>query len=137
MLTYRVATELGRSQRQRTRLCRRIVVGAVLAQSPEAPRSDVSTTTDSGRRLRSEVLARLRSELGSRVSHGELDAALRNAVLLDELALLPPRQRFALWAAATAQHTVADISARTGWTPQQVARLLRASLQTVTAHTRT
>lgn len=136
MLSYRVATAVGQSRRQRARLCQRVVRSVVLPQIPGSSPLDPAWWTDPGSRLRAQVLARLRSELSSRVDQADLDTALRSAVLLDELALLPSRQRFALWASVLAHHTTADIGARTGWTPRQVARLLRAALHTVTTRSR-
>ncbi|MEC3976404.1 hypothetical protein [Amycolatopsis sp. H20-H5] len=126
-LTYRVATSLGRSPRQSARLYHR-VVGARTGLATER------AGTDSGRRTRARVLVALEAELAPHTQRSRLDAALHDAVLLDELTLLPPRQRFTLWSAALAHDTVADIATRTGWTPAQVARLLRSALKTVTAH---
>ncbi|WP_409186537.1 hypothetical protein F9C11_20805 [Amycolatopsis sp. VS8301801F10] len=89
---------------------------------------------DPGRRdLRARVLAALHAELASWVDETRLESATCDAVLLDELALLPTRQRYALWATASQHRNVAEVAATTGWTPAQVARLLRAALRTVAA----
>ncbi|MET0132473.1 MAG: hypothetical protein ABW215_02660 [Kibdelosporangium sp.] len=137
MLTYRVAVSLGCSRRERARLCRRVLSAPVGVRmfACSAPRG-TARGSDPGRRPRAEVLTLLRVELGPRVERTRLDEALRDAVLLDEIALLPPRQRFALWASALAGQPMARIVIRTGWTPSQVARLLRAALRTVTVQSR-
>ncbi|SEP52354.1 Sigma-70, region 4 [Amycolatopsis saalfeldensis] len=134
-LAYRVAHSTGRSRRE----CKRLWDGLVPAFA-EAARAGSAKAgpgwADPGRRARSQLLTALRAELAPRVERGVLSAALQDAVLLDELALLPPRQRFALWAAAVSHQDIADISAATGWTPGQVSRLLQAALRTVAIHAR-
>jgi hypothetical protein len=64
MLTYRVAASLGYSRRERTRLCHRVIA---------APAS-------------------VGMEHSARDVPGWADAVLHDAVLLDELTLLPARQ---------------------------------------------
>lgn len=66
--------------------------------------------------MRARVLTELRADLGRRIDRPRLDAALRDAVLLDEVTLLPPRQRFALWSTAVEHLTTAELATRTGWT---------------------
>lgn len=124
-LGYRVACNLGSSSRVRKRVWRR--VAAELAVSDTAG-------PDHGRPARDRVLASLHAEFPSRGRTAKLESAVRDAVLLDELALLPPRQRFALWATAVEHRSVADVARTTGWTPAQVARLLRTGLRTVGSH---
>jgi hypothetical protein len=111
------------------------------AQCDPCPRWPVEVCSSTGRchaqcPVRALVLAELRAELAPQVRHARLEAALSDAMLLDEEALLPPRQRFALRSTAIDRATVADVLARTGWTAPQVARLLRAALRTVTSHSR-
>jgi DNA-directed RNA polymerase specialized sigma24 family protein len=52
-------------------------------------------------------------------------------VLADELTLLPPRQQAAIRLTMQRRYSVRQITERMGWTPQQVARLLRAGLTTL------
>ncbi|MFB9924142.1 sigma factor-like helix-turn-helix DNA-binding protein [Amycolatopsis halotolerans] len=125
-LGYRVARNLGSSSRVRKRVWRRVTA--------ELAASDVAGP-DYGRLARDRILASLHTEFPSARQTAKLDSAAREAVLLDELALLPPRQRFALWATAMEHRSLADIADTTGWTPTQVARLLRTGLRTVGSHT--
>ncbi|VVJ21786.1 Uncharacterised protein [Amycolatopsis camponoti] len=125
-LVYRVACQTGHSRRTSAALCSRI-----LGAQPDADRSPASV--DAGRQVRTRVLVELRDVLGRRIDRPRLDAALRDAVLLDEVALLPPRQRFALWSTAVEHLTTAELATRTGWTSPQIARLLRGALRTVTS----
>ncbi|WP_326943805.1 MULTISPECIES: sigma factor-like helix-turn-helix DNA-binding protein [unclassified Amycolatopsis] len=125
-LVYRVAKQTGRSQRTSTALCRR-----VLAAAPEVDRRCRDAAAE--RQVRARVLVALRADLAPRIERATLDAALRDAVLLDEVTQLPPRQRFALWSTAVDRLTTAELATRTGWTPPQIARLLRAALRTVTS----
>ncbi|MEC3980370.1 sigma factor-like helix-turn-helix DNA-binding protein [Amycolatopsis sp. H20-H5] len=136
-LTYRVARRMGRSRHASARLCRRVFsppatmdvwdVSDPAVDGPLAPRF--------GRRLRARLVTEVRAQWGRRHRDG-LEGALREAVLLDELALLPPRQRFALWATTLQGRSVAEIAAHTGWTPAQIARLVRSALTTLTIRTR-
>jgi DNA-directed RNA polymerase specialized sigma24 family protein len=125
-LVYRVAKQTGRSRRTSTALCCR-----VLTASPEVDRRCRDAAAE--RQVRAHVLVALRADLAPRIGRAQLEAALRDAVLLDEVTLLPPRQRFALWSTAVDHLTTAELATRTGWTPPQIARLLRAALRTVTS----
>ncbi len=125
-LVYRVACQTGHSRRKSAALCSRI-----LCAQPDAAGS--RAVVDAGRQVRTRVLVELRAVLGRRIGRSRLDAALRDAVLLDEVTLLPPRQRFALWSTAVDHLTTAELATRTGWTSPQIARLLRGALRTVTS----
>jgi len=125
-LVYRVACQTGQSRRTSVRLCSRI-----LCAQPDVTES--GSVVDAGRQVRARVLTELRADLGRRIDRPRLDAALRDAVLLDEVTLLPPRQRFALWSTAVDHLTTAELATRTGWTSPQIARLLRGALRTVTS----
>ncbi|MEU7785548.1 MULTISPECIES: hypothetical protein [unclassified Amycolatopsis] len=125
-LVYRVACQTGHSRRRSATLCSRI-----LCAQPDA--TDSRAVADAGRQVRARVLMQLRTELGRRIDRPRLDAALRDAVLLDEVTQLPPRQRFALWSTAVDHLTTAELAIRTGWTSPQIARLLRGALRTVTS----
>ncbi|GAA3546863.1 hypothetical protein GCM10022222_33100 [Amycolatopsis ultiminotia] len=128
-LAHRVARRAaGRSRRARAEAGKSVVLvlSTVDTSGPAA--------VPGGRDARAKVLAALQARLGARVDRRRLDSAAREAVLLDELALLPPRQRYALWATALQHRSVAEVAAATGWSPAQVARLLRAALRTVAAH---
>jgi hypothetical protein len=125
-LVYRVACQTGHSRRTSATLCSRI-----LSAQPDATES--RAVVNAGRQVRARVLLELRADLGRRIDRPRLDAALRDAVLLDEVTLLPPRQRFALWSTAVDHLTTAELATRTGWTSPQIARLLRGALRTVTS----
>lgn len=130
-LAHRVAQQaVGQSRRGRGQ-----ARGSVVFALRAAGTSPASTDPGS-RDTRAKVLAALRAALATRADPVRLESALRDAVLLDELALLPPRQRYALWATALRHRSVAEVAAATGWTPAQVARLVRAALRTVTAQAR-
>ncbi|MDT8915221.1 hypothetical protein [Amycolatopsis sp. PS_44_ISF1] len=131
-LSYRVACSTGRSRRESKRLLDRLLPALAEAGRPRP----VGEWTDPGRRARARLVKALRAELTPEVDRAVLAAALRDAVLLDELALLPPRQRFALWATAVARRSTDDLIAVTGWTPRQVSKLLQAALRTVALHAR-
>ncbi|MEV7551886.1 hypothetical protein AB0N89_19865 [Amycolatopsis sp. NPDC089917] len=134
-LAYRVATGAGYSQTERERLCRQATELPAVAQAlASAP--GLGEWRNPARALRSQVVTFLRADLGRRADDERLTTVLRGAVLLDELALLPPRQRFALWATTLASCTADDLEIRTGWTPRQIAHLVRAALRTVTTHAR-
>jgi hypothetical protein len=134
-LTYQVAQRMGRSQRASAQLCERVLnprsPGSVLVDAD--PPSSVS---DPGRRVRARILTALRAALGSHTDRGRLEGVLHAAVLSDEMTLLPPRQRFALSSAINEHRTIAEIAEQTGWSPNQVSKLLRAALVTVTLHAR-
>lgn len=82
------------------------------------------------------MLAALRAHLRPTVDPVVLERALSDAVVWDEVALLPPRQRLVLTLAAGHHATVSSIARDTGWSQHQVTRLVRAALTTVTLHTR-
>jgi DNA-directed RNA polymerase specialized sigma subunit len=137
-LTYQVAQRMGRSQRASAQLCERVL-------NPRSPASVLldsdasgtpSSTTDPGRRIRARILTALRAALASQTDRGRLEGVLHAAVLSDEMTLLPPRQRFVLASAVNEHRTIAEIAEQTGWTPNQVSRLLRTALITVTVHAR-
>ncbi|MFD5089799.1 hypothetical protein ACFWMR_04320 [Amycolatopsis thailandensis] len=134
-LTYRVATGAGYSRAECERLCRQVTALPAVVQVMD---SDCGRAgwENPARSLRAQVVEFLRADLGQRVDGESLDAVLRGAVLLDELALLPPRQRFALWSTTLSSCTADDLGIRTGWTARQIARLVRAALRTVTTHAR-
>ncbi|WP_103349892.1 sigma-70 family RNA polymerase sigma factor [Amycolatopsis sp. CA-128772] len=118
LLTYHVARRTGSSRRRSGRLCRDMLRRHLEEQTPARDR-----------RNRARLIAALRIQL--KHAGPDVDTAIRDAVLWDEVALLPPRQRYALWAAVVRHDSVAEISRSTGWTPPQVSRLLRAALMTV------
>ncbi len=60
------------------------------------------------------------------------DDALAEAVVRDELVLLPPRQRFTVWSVAVRHRPISEVAADTGWSRSQVVRLLNAGLATIT-----
>ncbi|WP_033296374.1 sigma-70 family RNA polymerase sigma factor [Amycolatopsis jejuensis] len=130
-LAYRVAHQaVGQSRRARAR-ARGSVVLALTSVDTSRPAKDPAR-----RGTRAQVLAVLQAEFGSKADPARLASAVRDAILLDELALLPPRQRYALWATALAHRSVAEVTDATGWTPSQVARLVRAALRTVATQAR-
>ncbi|MGW4527703.1 hypothetical protein [Amycolatopsis sp. NPDC004378] len=121
LLTYRIARGSGASRRRSARLCREML------------RWHVNQQVCVGVCLnRTGMITALRAQLNE--AGPGLETAIRDAVLLDELVLLPPRQRLALWAATVQHESVIEISRRTGWTQPQVSRLLRAALLTVGRH---
>ncbi|OZM71310.1 hypothetical protein CFN78_21210 [Amycolatopsis antarctica] len=124
---HRIAREAGLSRARSGRLRRR------LAESPRWQALIAPARTDHGaRRVRARVIAEVRAELAPRTDTSTLQRAVHTAVLLDEVSLLPPRQRYALWSAAIEGRPAADIARRTGWTASQVHRLLGSALTTVT-----
>ena len=125
-LAYRVAREVGYSQRGSQRLCRQ------LFRAAPAWRDARSDTPDPGRGTRARLVAALRAAMPARVDRRALERAVDGAVFADELTLLPPRQQAALTWALEQGCTVEQISERTGWTPHQVTRLLHAGLTTLT-----
>ncbi|WP_326951940.1 hypothetical protein [Amycolatopsis sp. NBC_01286] len=122
-LVYRVARRTGASRRAARRLCVRL-----LPVVPGEPVADVA----SARRIRVLVVRALRTELAPRCDAALLEAAVADAVLLDEVALLPPRQRFVVREMALERRSLAEVAATTGWTRAQVMRLLNAGLSSIT-----
>jgi hypothetical protein len=123
-LTYRVARQVGYPRRARTRLCRQIIL--------DTPSWREDRPEGAGRRVRARLLTALRAALGPHVDPERLDRAVSDAVLADEVALLPTRQQAVLRWVVEQRCTVGQVTERTGWTHQQVARLLRAGLTTLT-----
>lgn len=131
-LSYRVAREAGYSPRASRRLCRRLLRDTPFW--PDTPPGADASGPDAGRRTRARLLLTLRAAMSSRVDGRVLERALDSAVLADELTLLPPRQQAVLRWVVQQRCTVRQISERTGWTPQQVTRLLRAGLTTLAVY---
>lgn len=132
-LVYRVAREVGYSPQASQRLCLRLFrVRPAWLDNPTAVAGGSPTGVDTGRRTRARLLAALRAALPSDVDRQLLQRALDSAVIADEVALLPRRQQAVVRWAMEQRCTVREISERTGWTPGQVARLLRAGLTTLT-----
>jgi hypothetical protein len=123
-LTYRVARQVGYPRRAGTRLCRRIIL--------DTPSWREDRPEGAGRRGRARLVTTLRAALGPHVDPDRLDRAVSDAVLADEITLLPTRQQAVLRWVVEQQCTVGQVIERTGWTHQQVARLLRAGLTTLT-----
>jgi DNA-directed RNA polymerase specialized sigma24 family protein len=124
-LAYRVARLLGYSPRSSARLCRQVLVS--LGDQPDTAR----TVPDTTRTERDRVLDALRRAVRPSIDQDRLNRAIHDAVLCDEVALLPSRQRLAVRLALLQRCTVEQIAERTGWNRQQIARLLRAGLGTV------
>ncbi|MEV4604167.1 hypothetical protein AB0K15_43260 [Amycolatopsis sp. NPDC049253] len=122
-LAYRVTVSTGCSRRTRARVWRSVSTVVASRSAAGAPNED--------ERIRGLVLAAVHGELAAGTARDRLLAALEEALLLDEVALLPPRQCFTLWSAAVERRSVAEVAALAGWTPAQVALLLRAALRTV------
>jgi hypothetical protein len=135
-LVYRVAGQLGYSRNANVRLCRRVFLGArswlLVRRTVAVPMIGRRDVTNVGRGVRARYLLILRSALGPTIDRDRLNNALADAVLADELALLPPRQQFVIRLATVEHCTVRQIIERTGWTQAQVLRLLRAGLHTIT-----
>jgi DNA-directed RNA polymerase specialized sigma24 family protein len=127
-LAYRVAREVGYSPRASQRLCRQLFRAAPAWRDAVARPG----TPDPGRGTRARLVAALRAAMPARVDRRTLERAVDGAVFADELTLLPPRQQAALTWALEQGCTVEQISERTGWTRQQVTRLLHAGLTTLT-----
>ncbi|GAB2796704.1 hypothetical protein [Amycolatopsis magusensis] len=125
-IVYRIARRTGRSPAAAARLCIRLV-----PQMVSAPSGERRDRLAAARRGRSALADTLRTRSRNRDT-GVFDEALNEAVLMDELALLPPRQRFTVWAMAIEHRTVSEVIAETGWTSTQVMRLLNAGLSTIT-----
>jgi hypothetical protein len=130
-LVYQVCRLVGRPRGATARLCRRLLLTTPPHLPVAGPRA-----VDAERRASRRLLTALRAELSPRIERDRLDEALNTAILWYELTLLPPRQRLVLSSAVHERKSVADIATRTGWTHTQVARLLRAALNTVTLHAR-
>lgn len=127
-LTYRVARQVGLTRRASMRLCRQVVLNTPVWEEDQPSRGQAVA----GRRARALLLTTLRAALGPRVDRDRLDRAVRDAVLADEMSLLPTRQQAVLRWVLEQRWTVGQVIERTGWTHQQVSRLLRAALTTVT-----
>ncbi|GLY41849.1 hypothetical protein Amsp01_078720 [Amycolatopsis sp. NBRC 101858] len=128
-MVYLVARRTGRSPGAAARLCIRLVP-KLTASSTTAPSSPAHRLA-AARRGRIAVAAALRS-LDRRRDPAVFDNALAEAVVRDELALLPPRQRFTVWSVAVRHRPISEVAAETGWTRSQVVRLLNAGLSTIT-----
>ncbi|GLY42721.1 hypothetical protein Amsp01_087440 [Amycolatopsis sp. NBRC 101858] len=124
-LVYGAALRAGVSRRSAARLCARHVPAVQPGQPPERAAD--------ARLVRMRVVRAVRSELVRRRAAKVVDEALADAVLLDELALLPPRQQFAVRSAVRQGWSVSEIVEATGWTRAQAIRLLNAGLSTITA----
>jgi hypothetical protein len=127
-LTYRVARQLGYTRRGGTRLCRQVVLATPSWREDRPPGSSAGA----GRRARARLLTTLRAVLEPHTDRARLDRAVHDAVLADEMTLLPTRQQAVLRWVVEQQCTVGQVIERTGWTHQQVARLLRTGLTTLT-----
>ncbi|WP_370964608.1 hypothetical protein [Amycolatopsis sp. cg9] len=128
-MVYFVARRTGRSRAAAARLCVRLV--PKLAASAAAAPSSPALRLAAARQGRVTVAATLRS-LDRRRDPAVFDNALAEAVARDELALLPPRQRFTVWSVAVRHRPISAVAAETGWTHSQVVRLLNAGLSTIT-----
>jgi DNA-directed RNA polymerase specialized sigma24 family protein len=130
VLAYRVVRLLGYSRRSSQRLSQQILVSLGDHLSTE-PAEDSQTQAARSRAEREHVLSALRRVVRPSIGHEQLDRAMHDAVLCDEVALLPPRQRLAVRLALVQGCTVEQIAERTGWHREQIVRLLRAGLGTV------
>ncbi|UOX88452.1 hypothetical protein MUY14_43400 [Amycolatopsis sp. FBCC-B4732] len=117
--TYLVLRRSGLRARACRRTCRKALPGLSAEDRP------------AGRRIRPEDFAALRLRLGRKGRSVRFDAAVDEALLLDAMLSLPPRQRFVVRSAVTGHWSVTDIAAQTGWTRGQVHTLLRAGLKTL------
>jgi hypothetical protein len=132
VLAYRVTRLLGYSHRSSERLCRQVLV-SLGDQSGIAPTDGGLARPDTTRAERDRVLAALRTAVRPSIDQDRLDRAMHDAVLCDEVALLPSRQRLAVRLALLQRCTVEQIAERTGWNREQIVRLLRTGLGTVAA----
>ncbi len=121
-LAWRAARGAGLSEQASTQVCQDVLADVPAAR--QAPQ----------RGVRTGVLAALRHHLAPAVDAVHLERALRDAVLWDEVALLPPRQRLVLTRVAGLRMPVSAVARDTGWSPDRVVCLLRAALRTVTVH---
>ncbi|GLY38354.1 hypothetical protein Amsp01_043780 [Amycolatopsis sp. NBRC 101858] len=128
-MVYFVVRRTGRSPAAAARLCVRLV--PKLAASATAAPSSPSHRLAAARRARIAVATTLRG-LEHRRDPAVFDTALAEAVVRDELALLPPRQRFTVWSVAVRHRPISEVAAEAGWTRSQVVRLLNAGLSTIT-----
>ncbi|MCR6490660.1 hypothetical protein M8542_48470 [Amycolatopsis sp. OK19-0408] len=128
-MVYVVARRTGRSPKASARLCTRLV--SELATSTTLAVSAPGSRQAAARHVRVAVATALRVR-SRRCDTKVFDDALAEAVARDELALLPPRQRFTVWSIAVSHRQVAEVVAQTGWTRSQVLRLLNAGLSTIT-----
>jgi hypothetical protein len=125
-LTYRTARQLGYSPRASHRLCSRVLLRARVTTS------DHGQNTDTGRATRARVVTALRALLEPNIDQARLREALQTAVFWDEATRLPRRQQRLILLTLTQRCTLAQLVEQTGWTPDQVTRLLRAGLRTIT-----
>jgi hypothetical protein len=132
-LAWQVTRRAGLSPRACARVCRDVLTDCA-AHCRAAPDPRVPARLAAARE-RAAVLDALRARLRHRVAPATLERAIGAAVLLDELARLPPRQRAALTAAALHGRSVTEIAEQTGAAPHQVARLLRTALRTLAVRT--
>lgn len=116
---YLVARRTGRSPASAARLCTRLMSRRSAGRVAGARNVRASWSA--------ELRVRLRRRRGAQV----FDEALADAMVLDELALLPPRQRFAVWEAVIRHRKVTDIAEDTGWTRGQAGRLLHAGMSSL------
>jgi hypothetical protein len=133
-LTARISLYVGCSRRRRTQLRR--LISVLVEQHLKTARDTASSAGEESSGLRDRVLAAVWAELVSRHEPTQLADAVWRAILLDELAYLPPQQRQVLTPAVTGSAAVAAISAATGYTPWQVTQGMRAALITITNSTR-
>ena len=136
-LAYRVADQLGFSSRATERLCRRMFRDApswLQRPPPIDPATTGRADPSVARRTRTRYLLALRAAIGARIDRRRVDEALRCAVFADEVSLLPPRQRLALSLAVQRHYSVRQIIDHTGWSSNQVTRILRAAMVTVTSY---
>lgn len=127
-MVYFLARRTGRSPGAAARLCTRLV--PELVSSTGVPASPGHRLT-AARRGRVAVATALRAR-SRRCDPAVFDDALADAVVRDELVLLPPRQRFTVWSVAVRHRPISEVAAETGWSRSQVVRLLNAGLATIT-----
>jgi hypothetical protein len=136
-LTYRLARTAGYSPHASNRLCRAVFQNGRTWLDPHLAGeagTDRAAACEASRRIRARVLAIARARIEPHVDTGRLHHAVETAVAGDEMELLPPRQRAVLRWVVQRHQTVEQVTERTGWTPTQVNRLLRAGLRTIHGH---
>ncbi|MEV7551958.1 hypothetical protein AB0N89_20255 [Amycolatopsis sp. NPDC089917] len=125
---YRVALRSGLPPLAAEELCDRLVPAAL-----DTTKHSWETRDD--RWVSRSLATALRTRLNDQCDPRDLEAALAEAILLDELVLLPTRQRFTVWAAIVRGRPLAEIAAETGWSTAQVRRLLTAGLTSISRNT--
>ncbi|AIG79155.1 Hypothetical protein AJAP_31680 [Amycolatopsis japonica] len=132
-MVYVLARRTGRSPGAAARLCTRLVPELVVssAGAPDSHGHRLATA----RHGRVAVATALRAR-SRRCDPAVFDDALADAVVRDELELLPPRQRFTVWSVAVRHRPIAEVAAETGWSRAQVVRLLNSGLATMTKWSR-